>query len=386
MIVVADVELALDNSLFPPEIQLRRVRGRSINRSLLQDANALLVRSITVVDAKLLHDTPVRFVGTATAGTDHLDIEYLQECGISYCSAAGCNANAVIDYCMTGLAQWLLSTGRQVQGLEVGIVGAGHTGSELARRLTRLGCQVLMNDPPLQASGIADTRLEFVSLSTISKCHVVSLHVPYIFGSKFPTHLLIDGEFLEAMPEQSLLINSCRGGVVDEAACLRHLLTRSNCSAVIDVWKGEPEVDAKLVAAATVATPHIAGYSNKAKKGAAAKVQTALLNFLAIDQFSDTRQINPGPFQSSLDEAVDLNYPDNIWKLPTEVLRLTQLSDRFKSLVRENQNQSKFDSLRSELRQRREFSEIQLESHRLSAVEQQTCQALGFCLDTDQSH
>lgn len=259
--------------------EVRLCEPADIASDQLQDCDALLVRTVTRVDAGLLEDTPVRFVGTATSGTDHIDHAYLQQQGIGFADAAGSNARPVAEYVLSALAVMCERRDCAFSDLSVGIVGCGHVGSLLAEMLTALGTRVLLNDPPLVAAG--DTRT-FTDLETVLAADVVSLHVPLTTVGEYPTHQLLGAERLACLRPGALLINTARGGVVDEAA-LERAIRDNDLQAVVDVWQDEPMIDAALAARVFLATPHIAGYSLEAKWRATQSMRTAVLEYFELD-------------------------------------------------------------------------------------------------------
>jgi len=108
MLIVADENIPLLDEFFAGFGEIRRYPGRSIDTAAVRDANVLLVRSVTRVDAALLEGSKVAFVGTCTIGTDHLDLDYFDAAGIHWSSAPGCNARGVVDYvlgCVLALAE-----------------------------------------------------------------------------------------------------------------------------------------------------------------------------------------------------------------------------------------------------------------------------------------
>ncbi len=263
MKIVADDNMPALEQTFAPHGRLMTLPGRQICRQHLVDADVLLVRSVTRVDRELLTGTSVRFVGSATSGTDHVDVAWLRQQGIAFADAAGCNAMAVVEYVITALAvlgaryefDWRLGT--------VGIVGAGNIGGRLARILRACGVECLIHDPLLPANS------EFAPwLSPLDKvlgCSVVSLHVPLTDIGSHPTRHMIGREQLRSMPFGSILINAARGGVVDEAALLECLGANHRLMAVIDAWENEPRPNPLLARAADIATPHVAGHTRDAK-------------------------------------------------------------------------------------------------------------------------
>lgn len=245
--------------------------GEAITRQQLRDADALLVRTATTIDAPLLRGTPVKFVGSATAGTDHVDIEALREAGIEFAHAPGCNARAVAEYVVASLllAEQRVDTHHQ----RIGVVGLGNIGCALVPLLHALGREVHGFDPAADGD-IDGLHTAHPSLGALlACCEAVSLHVPLTRHGPHPTAGLIGPEQLASGP--SLFINTARGGVLDDQALLRTAGVR----AVLDVFEDEPSPSAAIVAAdgpAVVATPHIAGYSRQAKHRATEMVMTPL--------------------------------------------------------------------------------------------------------------
>ena len=263
MRIVADENIPLVAEFFNGWGSLIRRPGRTLCSADLAHAEVLLVRSVTSVNAALLAETPVAWVGTCTIGTDHLDQSYLQHAGIPWASAPGCNAQGVVDYvlgCLLALAE---KTGGDLATRCYGIVGVGQVGGRLAQVLAALGWRVLLCDPPRQAQeGGAFTSLEHI----LSECDVISLHTTLTLQGADATHHLLNAERLQALRPNSWLINASRGPVVDNAALLRHLTEHPNgLQVVLDVWEGEPQVNQQLVPHCQIATPHIAGYSLEGK-------------------------------------------------------------------------------------------------------------------------
>ncbi len=281
MQIIADEQIPLVAEAFASLGTVTQVPHRALTAALLAQTQAevLLVRSVTSVDARLLANTAVRFVGTATIGTDHLDTDYLQQQGIHYASAPGCNAEAVAEYVLSALCVLATRQGFELPARTVGIVGYGNTGRALAAKLAVLGVQVLRNDPPLaqrhpEAAGFCD-------LDTLLKqADIISLHVPLTRQGPHPTYHLFDAERLSAMRPGSMLINTSRGSVVDNGALLTQLQQHHLRAAVLDVWEGEPRPNPALLAAVTLGTPHIAGYSQLGKLRATAQLYQALGAFL----------------------------------------------------------------------------------------------------------
>lgn len=249
--LVADENVPLLDELFADIADIIRVPGRQLKAAQLANADALIVRSITQVDEQLLTGTPVRFVGTCTIGVDHIDQTYLAKQGITFTSAPGCNAMAVVDYVMAALLA-IEADFSYWQQRTVGIVGYGEVGSRLYQRLTDNGINALVCDPfkPFAKN----------SLDEVLGCDVISLHVPLTKEGPHKTLGLLDKKRLAQLKAGALLINSSRGKVVDNEALLAEL-NAGRIKAVLDVYQEEPTPSVELLEKLNIATAHIAGYS-----------------------------------------------------------------------------------------------------------------------------
>lgn len=252
-----------------PNVHICPMKPEEIDHEALLDADVLVVRTRTKVDAALLSGTKVRLVCTATIGYDHIDTTWCEQNGVRWSACPGCNAQAVCDYIEEVLSE-LSASGRQPS--VVGIVGVGHVGSLVAEMADRKGMQVLLNDPP---KGIG------VSLDEIARnSDIITFHTPL----DQTTYHLCDANFLSKTRSETLIINAARGGVVDEKALLA-----SGREFVLDTWEGEPDVNTEAVEKARLATMHIAGYSQEGKKRATEMCLEAIsqefdLPILSIDK------------------------------------------------------------------------------------------------------
>lgn len=292
--IVVDNALGWATEAFGPLGHVVALPGTAITRDAVADADALVVRTVTRVDAALIGGTRLRFVGTATAGIDHVDTDALGAAGIRFASAAGCNAHAVVDYVITALHLLALERDPSLLAGPCAIIGYGHVGRALAQRLRALGTEVRVCDPPL-ARRVADGRLDpnhawdrlaidepFVPLAdAIQGARIVTAHVPLQTSGPDSTRHLLDRFALDRLASFAVVVNTSRGTVVDEAA-LGAWLDRTGGRAVLDVWAGEPEIDPHLALHPRVrlATPHIAGYSLEGKVAATAMIARALAEHL----------------------------------------------------------------------------------------------------------
>ena len=281
MRIVADENIPLVEQAFAGLGTVDVRPGRDLRREHLAGADILLVRSVTRVDRELLEGTPVRFVGTATIGTDHVDTEYLARHQIAFAAAAGCNANSVAEYVVTALLE-LRDGGRlsPTRRPTVGIIGVGHVGGRVAAKLEALGWPVLLNDPPRQRRGDGGTWHPLDQL--LAAADVVSLHVPLTRTGPDATVHLLDPARLQQLRDDAILINTARGSVVDGAALRAWLDGGSRRGAVLDVWEKEPRIDPALARRVWIGTPHIAGYSQDGKLAGTRMMHDAVARFLGL--------------------------------------------------------------------------------------------------------
>ncbi|MGM0524980.1 MAG: 4-phosphoerythronate dehydrogenase [Pseudomonadota bacterium] len=284
MHIVADQNIPALSSLVAGAGSLSLYSDRQPPATLLARADALLVRSVTKVDAQLLQQAPqLKFVATATIGTEHLDQNALSERGIKVASAPGANADSVGEYVLAAVLACFSKRQKleQLVDLEVAIIGAGNTGTAAGRRLQALGLTVHYYDPPLLNSGIVEQSNKDIHdhWQRVLNSDIISCHVPLISGGAHPTQHLFDIEALQSLHSEQLLINASRGAVVDNQA-LVDCCAQGDCpELVLDVWEGEPQINSALLPLASIATPHIAGHSAEGKVGGAIMVARALHEF-----------------------------------------------------------------------------------------------------------
>lgn len=260
-IVLADRNLPMVTEYFSGYGQVQLFSPPVPPQEQLATADMLIVRTVTKVDAELLQNSKVSFVGTASSGMDHINQAELNQNGIRCASAAGCNAQAVAEYVISALSATLMKQGRELNKLSVGIIGHGNVGSRLAAMLRATGATCLLNDPPLAET---DRDTQYVPLHEALQCDVISLHTPLTDSGPHPTRNLINREAVQAIAKDAIVINTARGEVIDEdALCER--AAKNELTAIIDVWQNEPTPKQRNINNAAVATPHIAGYSSNAK-------------------------------------------------------------------------------------------------------------------------
>lgn len=235
-----------------------------ITADAVHDADVLLVRTRTQCNEALLAGSRVRFIGSATIGTDHIDLDWCRAHDIAVRNAPGCNAPAVAQWVFAAIGQWMHKWDiSDARGLTLGVIGVGHVGSIVARWGEQLGFKVLLNDPPL---GVGCTLNHLLEQSDI-----ITIHTPLTHDGQWPTWHLIGETQLRQMERCRLLLNAARGGVVDEGALSDWL-----GDLAIDCWENEPDLNPTILQRALVATPHIAGYSIEGKQRGTAMIIDAL--------------------------------------------------------------------------------------------------------------
>jgi len=289
--IFADENIPLLKAFFGDLGKVQTFNGRNVQAADLKDAEVLLVRSVTQVNRALLESSAVRFVGTATIGTDHVDLDYLKEAGIGFSSSPGCNAQAVVDYVLSVLSVLVDARDLPMNGLSVGIVGVGNVGHKLRLRLEEMGVSVLATDPFKTEEAVGP----LTSLDEVLKCDVVTLHTPLTQDGDHPTWHMIGAEQLQQMQPDACLINSCRGGVVDNDALLEHAVSQRDFDCVLDVWEHEPELDLNLMDCCLLATPHIAGYSLDGKMRGTEMIYQGLCDYFDIPIRRQLPQFLPEP-------------------------------------------------------------------------------------------
>jgi len=326
--------------------------GRDLTADMVGNADVLLVRSITKVNEKLLaKNKPLLFVGTATIGVDHIDQAYLRDRSVPFYSAPGCNAISVAEYVLSALVIMSERYLIDLFSLKVGIVGAGNTGTRLSEKLTALGISYVMCDPVLAQSG-KDERT-FVSLDEALACDVISLHVPLTDSGEHPTYHLLNEVRLRKLTREQILINACRGEVIDNQALLSLKQKGMQTKLILDVWEGEPNLLHPLIEYAEIASAHIAGYSLEGKaRGtemlyqALCKEQQIPINKVLKD-FLPIASINSVQIKQEFDEI-----------LLNQLVKMVYDVRRDDGIFRQQINTKGFDYIRKTYPVRREFSAV----------------------------
>ena len=294
MKIICATNMPLVMEAFSSLGEARILEGRDITAADVKDVEILALRSTTRVNRELLEGSRVRFVGTATIGTDHLDLEYFKQAGIQWCFAPGCNANSVSEYVTAALLALGERHGITLAGKTLGVIGVGNVGSRVVKKAQALGMRVLMNDPPRERSQKSEVRSQsttprtlnpdaFVSLDQVlTEADIITVHVPLTKEGKDKTYHLADANFFCKARKGLIFINAARGPVVDTPALLKALDAGQVSHVVLDTWEGEPAYRPDMLARVDIGTPHIAGHSFEGKVMGTVMVYRAACEFLGV--------------------------------------------------------------------------------------------------------
>ena len=362
--IVADENMPNLHEHFSALGNITAMAGRQISARDLHDCDILLVRSVTRVDQALLANSRVRFVGSATIGTDHIDLDYLAAAGVAFAHAPGCNTDSVLQYDMAVLAelrpQWRTAS--------IGVLGGGNVGGRIASLLHQLGVDVAVCDPLIQPHKATWPRVE---LTALLQRDIILLHAPLTTSGNHPSHHLIGPEQLAALKPGALLLNAGRGGVIDNRALLDVLRSGAELDVVLDVWEQEPLVEPALLDHIAIATPHIAGYSLEGRRNGSAMVAAALRDHLALAaqlaRLRDLPRVVLGDV-TDLNTAIVASY-DLLGDDRRLREALAQCSDN-------EQRRGQFDQLRRHYPVRHQFSHFALSSD--DPQLRSDCALLGF--------
>jgi erythronate-4-phosphate dehydrogenase len=352
-----------------------------VTREAVRNADILVVRSETKVNRDLLEGSSVRFVGTVTIGTDHVDEAYLASKGITFASAPGSNSNSVAEYLAAALLTWSRRMGESLHGKTIGIVGVGNVGSKVLRVVKALGMKPLLNDPPLaRTTGDAKYR----PLDELMQADFVTVHVPLTKSGEDATYHLFDEARIGKMKHGSVLMNASRGAVVDGKALSHALASKHLSTAFLDVWEGEPAIDTQLLSQVMIGTPHIAGYSLDGKLNACRMVYEAACNFVnAFSEWKVNTAMTP-PESARIVVPKQLTTEDELVSFAVrEAYNIESDDAALRKLLEmeESRHGKYFMQLRAEYRIRREFFNRVVILTREQAGCSSALRSLGFLIE-----
>ncbi len=295
--ILADDRIPWVSELFSSFGQLILKPASAIERQDLLNVDVLLTRTITRVNAELLEGTSVSFVGTATAGIDHVDADWLEKHGITLAYAAGSNASAVTQYVLCCVAYLRKNHRLPISKTKAMVVGVGHVGTAVAQVLKEIGFEVMLNDPPR-----AQKEKNFLStpLEKSGDADLICIHTPLLHSEPFPTYHLFNDALISRLKPGAVLLNAGRGSVIDEAALIKY----DHLTLALDVWENEPEINLSMLKKTLIATPHIAGYSEEVKWKATFNIYQQFLKHFNLSDSHHFRRQTPMPRKDQLDLSV----------------------------------------------------------------------------------
>ena len=353
--IVADANIPYVSECFCSMGDVTVVSGREMTASVVADADCLLVRSITAVNSELLAGSRVRFVGTATIGFEHVDVDFLAKQNIAFASAPGSNANSVAEYVVAAMLEAAKKHNFQLEGKSIGIVGVGNVGSKVEQKAKALGMKVYLNDPPLQRdSGDA----KYLPIEKVYGSDFVTVHTPLSFEGIDKTFHLADEGFFKSLKAGGIFLNTSRGGVVDTAALKGAIKSGKVRMAVLDVWEDEPNIDAELLEMVDIGTPHIAGYSLDGKAAGLIMIYRAACEYFGVEEKFGIGSFLPEPIEPQLEieggaggeQEVLRETVEKIYSICEDDSRLRWILDR-----PPGKRGKFFDGLRRDYPVRREF-------------------------------
>jgi erythronate-4-phosphate dehydrogenase len=352
MKIVADENIPYVREAFSGLGEVVTLPGRAMEAAAVADAELLLVRSVTKVNAGLLGGSAVRFVATATIGEDHIDKDYLEAQSIRFSSAPGCNANSVGEYITAALLELSHERDFDLSTRTLGIIGHGNVGKQVGAKARALGMDCVLNDPPL-ARETGDAKYRPLD-ELFEVCRIITVHVPLTKEGPDATYHLIGEDFLNRLRTGTIIINTSRGSVADGPALQAALEDGRVGACVLDVWEGEPDIDLGLMANCAIATPHIAGYSFDGKVKGTRQIYEAACAFLGVPSDWDPSPLLPEPDVPEL--RVDGEKPD-LRQAVQSVYDIRSDDSALRKIIGmpEGERGAHFDRLRKEYPRRREF-------------------------------
>jgi erythronate-4-phosphate dehydrogenase len=355
MKIVADANIPFVKECFSSIGEVTVVGGREITPWIVADADVLLVRSITPVGVDLLAGSKIHFVGTATIGFDHVDVDFLRRNNIGFASAPGSNANSAAEYVIAGLLEIGQKYALDLEGRSIGVIGVGNVGGRVAKKCAAMGMEVYLNDPPLKRQ-IGDKK--YLPLERLFDCDFITLHTPLTFDGPDRTYHLADEKFFKSLKGRCVFVNASRGGVVDSGALKSAISSGRLRAVVLDVWENEPDIDIELLKMVDIGTPHIAGYSLDGKIAGMIMIYKAACEYFAVEPKFDITDFLPAPAVPELeidpsitnDQDALLGAVQKIYRIDKDDTRLRRVLDK----PAEDRGKH-FDNLRKNYPVRREF-------------------------------
>ena len=382
--------LAFGREAFETLGEVEVLEGRSITHEDLTTTDLLAIRSTTKVPESLVADTPIRFVGTATIGIDHLDTTALDARNIAWAAAPGSNANSVAEYITAALLWLAVQNNWDLKTMTLGIIGVGNVGTAVAHKARALGMNLRLNDPP-KARDLASKRLQPDALlpnfepleDVLSGSDIVTLHVPLTRKGPDATLQMANTTFFDRLRHGAVFINSARGPVMNTPALLAAMDRGQVSHAVIDTWENEPEISPELLDRADIGTPHIAGYSFDGKVRGTEMIYEAACAALGLTPTWDPATALPAPDVPEIKASVEGRHDDVLHDIVSSVYDITTDDARLREAVDSQPAAvgAAFDQLRGHYPIRREFHNTRITVRDAQAPLVNKIRGLGFKID-----
>ncbi len=355
MRIVCSESVTAGERLFSQFGDVQVLSDSEINAQTLQTTDILVTRSTVKVNADLLQQCALKIIATATAGVDHIDRTVAAAKGITVLSAAGSNAVSVAEYVVHALLMLANKFNMPLSQRTLGIIGYGAVGKQVASFAKALGLVVIANDPPLEAAGIKG----LVSLEQLQQqADIISIHCPLHTEDQWSTRHLCDAKFFSRL-EQCIVMNTSRGSIIDTTALLNAIAQRNVDHAVIDVWENEPDISKELLSQASIATPHIAGYSYTARLRSSYQIYQQLCERLQAPIEVMWEQLQPKAPETIVIDNAKMSLEQALWQVLQEAynLQADDLSLRALASLDKNTMAGEFKRLRREYPRRYEHSQ-----------------------------
>lgn len=376
MKIIIDDKIPYIKGALEPVAEVIYLPGSKTTHEIVKDADAIITRTRTICNEKLLKDSKVKFIATATIGFDHIDTEYCKQAGIEWTNAPGCNAESVNQYIASALVSWSMRKRTDLAGKTIGIVGVGQVGSRVAKLCETIGMRVLLNDPPrVRVEG----PVKFVSLKTIQEeADIISFHVPLNMTGIDSTFQLVNKEFLLNLKKMPVIINSCRGEVFNSDDITNSLKSGNISGLIIDCWENEPDINLELLKLAEFGTPHIAGYSKDGKANGTKMSVQAISRFfsLGIDDWE------PGGVEAPENPIIEINGDQRReYSILAEAILSTYDIENDDEALRGTPQF--FEKLRGDYPVRREFDSYTVKANNIEKETLDKLEKMGFKIEKE---
>jgi len=375
MKIIIDDKIPYIHGAFEGVAEVVYLPGSKTTSEVVKDADAIVTRTRTICNEKLLAGSSVKFIATATIGYDHIDTDYCDASGIRWTNAPGCNSKSVEQYIASTLMVLAERKNLQLKDLCIGVVGVGNVGSKVARICNLFGMKVLLNDPPRERN---EGSAAFVSLKQVmDEADIITLHVPLNMKGEDATYHLGNEAFFSGLNKKPIVINSCRGEVIETQSVKTALKSDQISGFVCDCWENEPDIDLELLAMTEIATPHIAGYSKDGKATGTEMSVHAISQFfgLGLESWQPSGVEQPANPVFELD-GTGLGEKEIIAKAILHTYDIRNDDQNFRK------NTAKFEQLRGDYPTRREFPAFTIVPRNLPDGTLEILKKLGFNIQT----